>query len=464
MPNITFTDSFRRQRTNDFMKSLNSEDYYIGIGKSEGLLGASPQVGIDDIYSFENAIRSVASMHKLQGGFAAQRVLPIKALRQDERYKGFDPYDLSSFESDANVNGCLTLLDDRFVLLHLGHNTNPISALPSLSQGDTNFRIIQAQGHYYAFVGIVSPLAIGICAQFGDFLPVEQADSSFISSVTKGIFTGFSIKNGGLDYNNPSITFTAYDKNDNVLVQDFNIPSTEIQTDSNGKILNIDLTNFIQSAEFTENIHHVDYAISGNPSEEAVLLPIISPPEGLERQLYDVTPSWRVILSGSFQGHMSADVFPMKPLLIPFSQISILKNPDITNTSQSTMNVLSYIVLDQNANISNFQGTFQPGDIIYQESTGAKAFYDGFATVDAGTQNEHYRVYFHQNLENTVNIVKFDNSSIEINGISYDIDSVERSTLYTPSFDESIIYLENLEEPIVRQENQIDNIQIILTF
>ena len=452
--NLTFTDAFRRHRTDSFMNDLDTNDYYIGIGKSEGLANNNP-IDLNDIQIFEDAKKSIASLHKLQGGNAAQRLLPVNRLEPGVSYKGFDPFDMESFDSNGNLNGCLTVLDDVFVLLHLSHNETPLTSIPSISANDTNYRIVTAGDHIFAFVGVVSPQFTGVCTQFDNFLPVNAADSSF-TSTTKQILTGFSVKHSGSDYSSPTIDLTLYHNN---TTTPFQIPTSDIEF-SGGEIISVDFSDFIENSP--QNIEHVDVAINDSTGTGAVLIPIITPENGLEIDLYEVTPSWRVLLSGSFQGHMSADVFPNKPLLIPFSQISVLRNPEVT-TAQSTMNILPYFILNQsNVNIQAFE-QYEPGAIITQDSTGAKAFFDGFAEVET-TNGTEYRVFFHQNYEPQVNTLNFGGGDIEIDGIQHEIESVNPSELYEPSFSESIVYLENLENPIERQANQIDNIQIILTF
>lgn len=455
--NLTFTDDFRRQRTDSFMNDLDSNHYYIGIGKSEGLANNDP-INLHDIQIFEDAKKSIASLHKLQGGNAAQRLLPVNRLEVGESYKGFDPFVIESFDSSGNVKGCLTVLDDVFVLLHLSHNEDPLSAIPVIDANDTNFRLVESGGHVFAFVGVVSPQFTGVCTQFDNFLPVNAADPSF-NSTTKQILTGFSIKHSGAGYSAPTIDLTLYHNNTTTTLQ---VPTSDI-TVTSGEIVSIDFSDFIETSP--QNIEHVDVVINDSTGSGAVIIPIITPENGLEIDLYEVTPSWRVLLSGSFQGHMSADVFPNKPLLIPFSQISVLRNPAVS-TSQSTMNILPYFILNQNTlNISAFQ-QYEPGEVISQDSTGAKAFFDGFAEVQT-INGPEYRVFFHQNYEPQVNTVKFDGGDIEIDGVQHELDSqnpVNLSELYEPSPSESIVYLENLQNPIERQANQIDNIQIILTF
>ena len=127
----------------------------------------------------------------------------------------------------------------------------------------------------------------------------------------------------------------------------------------------------------------------------AQLSATIAPSTGYGYNAIDVLPTWFVGINVDFEGtETDTDALALK-----FRQVSLLKNFVRTtqsgDTSLGTLDALKSITLHSPA--SSFP-TLTPGQILHQQTTGAKFYYDHHVTAGGTTT-----LFYHQNSDGEIN-------------------------------------------------------------
>ena len=210
------TNQFRKNSRELFINDIGdvtTDDYFIGIGKSEPWptinnveetdLAYSVPLPTNTINEKKDVLKNLFSLLKVQETFS---VIPRNEWVRGRVYKVYDPYDPNVFNYETVGNTayypCYMTHDDKiFVCLNNDNNTASTTNITETTYHDP---IILSDGYVWAYVCEVNNNSNFYTDQFID-VPNDITDQTDITSslnATGGLVYGFKIIDGGTSISN----------------------------------------------------------------------------------------------------------------------------------------------------------------------------------------------------------------------------------------------------------------------
>jgi hypothetical protein len=300
---------------------------------------------------------------------------------------------------------------------------------------------VDANGYRWAFIGPLSEESSFTSTQFVE-LPETPGGSNADVSASEGYIFSSRIVSAGSLY--PPGTTTRPIIGDGV-----NATAT-VTVDASGEISNVTVDNPGEGYSFG----HIIFS-AGSGSDGRIDF-FAGPANGYGSNPARELPCWFVGLAVDISG--SAEVDGDIPV-IPFHQLSVLREPDITPSSNAadTFSTLSSFTVASTE--TNFL-SYATGSVLTIGTT-AKVWFD-----TSKLEGNFIRVFYHRNSSSRVNYVSFDDSDTvtHVNGVALNtsvaIDSVTPEGEYAQGSGE-VVFIENFKRKS-RSVSQIEEIRIII--
>ena len=471
------TNQFRKNSRELFINDIgdnNTDDYFIGIGKTEpwptlngvdeDSISYTVPLPTNTLVEKEDVTKNLISLLKVEDTNSFS-VIPRNEWTSGRVYKLYDPYDpnIFNFETIGAVAyyPCYMSHNNK-IFVCLNNNNGGVSSINPTATTYSSTSNITALGDSYvwAYVCDLEPNSNFFTDQFVD-IPDDlsvTADISAAETATGGLVYGFNVIDGGSNIDGTETIRLVGKDASGALIADHNIRLSS--QDQSGFVVNIDNNNdTITSIEIASNIYRKGYAdasviVNG---KETNIKPLVAPSNGFGFSSKSDLPSFYAGLFGSFAGGALGEA----PVNVGFRQVSLVKGPGRTNNDPAgiaTPNIydaLQYLDLDDASNIPSDAGT-----IIEQQNTNAKGYLD---YVDLAND----RVYYHQNSNGEVNEKTFETGPVQFTNPSgtvaqnYTINALGQGEYNQGSGE--VIFLEN-RKPILRNTNQQEDIKLVIQF
>lgn len=450
----TVTDTLRKNIANLFLNQVNSstdsDEYYIGVGKSDQYDATDTVVTPTRTRRNERDLRNnLQSVKKVE---AASFVIPRYNWSAGAIYSAY-----SDISVGIPSNSYYVLTEDNEVFMCLKQARNnlgeaqtsvikPTTTLASAAKG-IGKPFETTDGYVWKFMYAISA---GRANSFlsANFIPVQKITGAGANafevdqvqvqdSAVAGQIVGILIDSGGAGYggSTPSIT-----------IRGNGTGAAATATLSGGSVVKIEMDN--ESAGLGSGYDYAEIIFDGSPSKPAKARAIISPRTGLGADVRDDLKANSIMLNIQPDGTVS-DTFVVDN---SFRQIGVFKNLDLTDsavdgnrfTGTSNRAMRSITVADASS--------FAVGNEMSNDSSPAAS-----AFIDDIVGN---RIYFHQN----------DSSGFGIFNVGQTLTSAAASsTIQIGDTDSAIdrysgelLYIEN-RASVLRDAAQQEDIKVIIT-
>ncbi len=467
------TNQFRKNSRELFINDIEdvtTDDYFIGIGKSEPWptinnveetdLGYSLPLPTNTINEKKDVLKNLFSLLKVDETFS---VIPRNEWVSGRVYKVYDPYDPNIFNYET-VGGIayypcyMTHNDKIFVCLNNNNNSTSVTNIAVETYDEPD---ILSDDYVWAYVCDVDTNSNFYTDQFID-IPSDITNPTDISAAfnaTGGMVYGFKIIDGGTGIpNDVNITLVGKrkDANGNPVEDVIDIRvGTNNQTPYDVTITSGVITSIVfTSGSWPKGYSEASVIVDGH---ETNIQTLVAPVKGFGFSPKSDLPAFYAGLYGKYEGAEGGEA----PINIGFRQVSLIKGPTRTDNDSpvdDTLNIydaLQYLQLSSTSGIPTDAGT-----IIEHSSNEAKAYLD---YVDISTN----RVYYHQNSDSDINQKAFESGNVTFTApggapsANYAV-----STLGQGEYDQGsgeTLFLEN-RKAILRNSNQQEDIKLIIQF
>ena len=521
------TPSFRTNSVLDFKAGLDNSanNHYIGIGRlipwpnqigdnstvisEENSLFTEPlpQVTLAEEQDIRNELMTLVKVEE------NSIVIPKNAWKSGRRYKRYDPTDPLSFELEAELYPCVTVSDDK-IYLCIENDDRRFNA-PALSTfsphvnngsfqpgGATGERVgdDRGDGYVWVYIGDLSENSGLDNHQFISIPSDALTDATEIaaaSAATGGLVYGFKIEESPSSVSLSTLTLVLEGiDSSGAKIADVNIVDAgTIAQDASG---NDRFT--IEGPASNEGINKLYYAGNsyvGAPVgykkatvtaynevggvrtkiDDIKIIPLLAPVEGFGYDIKTHTASHYIGLYSQFAESVDGEALTNAA----YRQISVLKNPQrrtddspddidnptdatLTYTDEQAIDCLNYIELkDTDVNLQSFD----PGTVISQASTGAKA---QVVHVDIGAK----KIYYQQQDQFLSNFLPFEGplqtvtpgDLVADTAVPVTLNGTDIDFLYTSEYIKdtgTVLFVDNRKR-INRNQDQIEDLRIVIQF
>ena len=329
-------------------------------------------------------------------------------------------------------------------------------------------------------LGSTTPLAVDAAAQkrtagLLSHVGVVSGGSGYSANTT---ITATIVKNDGT-VTTPAISFTPIIAGGVIQRVDIRDPqnspsdagSYEFWTSGDAATMvnsSLSIANRIKSINF-----HISDPGGGGSGETggtgAQLSGTIAPSTGYGYNAIDVLPTWFVGINVDFEGTEDDGDAPA----IDFRQVSLLKNfvrTDDSDGSANTLGALKSITL--NTPQASALGNLVQGQILYQQTSGAKFYFDHYVTSGGTT-----KIFYHQNSDGEINQIDPTQNNSHAIGTSLNGNQVAAGVSarnLTPEyqsrvasgtdqyeFNGEVVFHEN-RKPFTRSSTQTEEVKLII--
>ena len=470
-----------------------------------------PQVTLAEELDVRNELMTLVKVEE------SSAMIPKNPWSANRRYKRYDPTDPLTFELEGNLYPSITVSDDK-IYLCIENNTDGNGTIgestlephvnnttfQSIGAANVRQRVGLDRGDDYVWVYIGAldttskldndqfiSVSSDVLTNPSDSSPPGSGDdlATAAQDATGGLVYGFKIVEtpATVDLDTMDIVLEGIDstgaKIADVLIVDSDGTSSTI--DSRFAIEGPASNSGVDKLYYTGNSYVgapvgykkatvTAYSVDGTGARTKIdgikIIPLLAPLEGFGYDIRTHTPAHYAGVYARFAEGVDSEALTTAA----YRQISILKNPqrrtddspdDIENDEPSytyadaqAIDCLNYIQIasaDQ-----NLQG-FDPGTVISQASTGAKA---QVVHVDLGAK----KIYYQQQDQFISNFLPFDTGeSIVTEGSNpITIDGSVVQSLYTSEYIKDtgeVIFIDNRKR-INRNQDQIEDLRIIIQF
>jgi hypothetical protein len=475
------TEEFRRQSHRLFRQDITSNNYYIGIGKSDDW---SETVGTNEISPFP--FGTIADQQRvrdnLTGLFKVTNItdiIPKNTIVSGRKYKVFNQYDPTAFYASETTNEYPCYVTSNFsegnsgnhVFLCLAKTNDAIGVnssavrLGSGSIGElpavNTFGIYQFDdGYTWAYLGVYNVSNQINSNAFISFNFEQNASQSSINA-TNGLLYNINV------IYSPTIQTLPETLNIRVSGIKTNGQYTEYDISSSGKLEGGKLTKVYFSLFNNTNLLNwtksVKVSITNTGFENVKLAASVAPSTGFEKNLSTCLPSWYV---GFYADTSVASYIPDNTF---YRQVSLIKNPnklsgDPIDSGLAFVNPLSYFTLTQSDIPKIGAIDIGPGTLIMQNDDEI-----GSISYIQQLQDQTYRYYYSTNQETGFKNIL---TGIQLvfkkpNGTNSDIVTVvagPQSVVQNINYDKNtgdILFIDN-RGPLKRENGQNEEIKIII--
>jgi len=417
--------------------------YAVGLGKSDSWPDNAGSVG-EDATNFvvpaptgirqedEDVINNLFTLKDVAGG-SVKQMIAKNTWTSGRKYKVYDSADPDAFYATGDLYPCYATHGNSVYLclsntaVNNGFTSVVGSGTAPSVDSDYGFKI---STHGYVWCE-VAKLDANDSLITNQFVPIP--DSPTITAAqrkrTAGLLSHVGVVSGGSGYSsNTTITATIVDHDGDVRTLNSTNPISFTPIISGGVIQRVDIRDPQNSPADTgsyefwngvinsdadqmvgsglailDRIKSINFHISdpgsGGSGETggtgAQLSGTIAPSTGYAKNAIDVLPTWFVGINVDFEGLETDN----DALALKFRQVSLLKNfvrtTESGDTSLNTLDALKSITLHTPA--SSFP-TLTAGQILYQQTSGAKFYYDHHKVVSGTTT-----LFYHQNSDGEIN-------------------------------------------------------------
>jgi hypothetical protein len=488
------TNQFRKNSRELFINDINNtgtDDYFIGIGKSEpwptitedgntideNSLAYSVPLPLNTIVEREDVLKNLISLVKVQNTFA---VIPRNEWRRNRIYKVYDTTDPNIFNYET-ITGvpyypCYMTRNDKVYLCLSNNNGSPSTVNFTIQSGEDDYASPKTldDNYVWAYVCDLTETSEFYTDQFVD-IPADLVDTSKISQTkasTGGMVYGFKVIDGGDEIDATDVTIklvgSKFDT-DGVV-----IPADDVTIfTNNAAITGYSITiseGAVTSITFTDADNQPTGYLDASiivVGKETNIQPLVAPIEGVGFSPQSNLPSFYAGLASSYIGSDNGE----SPIGIGFRQVSLVQNPsridndnpDAGDNDDDTLDnydTLQYFVMNDINNVPT-----APGTIIEHTATGAKAYVD--YVVTAGSEN---RIYYHQNSSAEINQKRFDSGSVKFTTPAGTVTdsghTIQSAGLVAGEYTQGsgkALFLEN-RRAIIRNSNQQEDIKLVIQF
>lgn len=451
--------ALRKQLANDFITAVNtgtdSDEYYIGLGKSDQYNAADTIITPTQTYSEEREARNnLQSVKKIE---AASLVVPRYNWTSGSIYSAYDD---KTVGIPAQSYYVLTEDNQVYICLQQGKTAtgvaNTSTVKPSYTAAGVNltkaFRT--SDGYVWKYLYTITVTQSNSFLSSG-FMPIErQIDSSggldgdarnqalVQEAATTGQIIGVAITNAGSGYSSaPTITFNGNGTS-----------AAATATISGNSIAKIEMNN--ESAALGSGYEFASVSITGGGGSGAAARPIIGPVGGIGNDARNDLKASSIMLNIKPDGTVDGDFVVDND----FRQIVVMKNPneidsaggDGTRFTDTSGRAMRFMTLADSAGLN----TFTKGSTLTETSTGLRAFIDD---IDLATK----RLYFHQNLNIGFGAFGDGEPITDSDGGAGTTDSGDLHAIVNNHSGE-ILYIEN-RAAVTRNDAQQEDIKVIIT-
>lgn len=455
MPAI-ITDSLKKLLANllyeDISNATDSDEYYVGIGKSDQYNDADTTITPTRTIREERIARANLQSVKRVGDVSF--VIPRYNWSSGTVYSAFNDNQIGI---PTNTYYVLTEDNEVYICLQQGRNTLGTAVASTVKPSYSDAGVAEAEpfetsdGYRWKFLYSVS-VARANAFLSANFVPIEKiawettGDSTGLNAfelqqlsvqraAKPGQITGISVISGGTGYTSaPTVTINGNGSG-----------AAATATVSNGVIVKIEMNN--ESAAFGSDYQYADIEFSGGGGIGATARPIIGPISGIGADPRDDLKATSIMMNVKPDGTEDGAFIVGND----FRQISVFRNMEETDTdtvlTAADARALKSIVM------STGVGSFSVDKLIRGGTSDAAAFIDD---IDSD------RIFFHQNEATGFGVFQNGEALSESDGDgSGTIDSAS-STSLADAFSGELLYIENRAR-VIRDAAQQEDIKVIIT-
>ena len=477
------TNKFRKNSRELFINDIGNpatEDYFVGIGKSEPWpdVGGDPESALNysvplpdnTLVESSDVLRNLISLLKVESTFTT---IPRNEWVSGRVYKVYDPTDTNIFnlESIGPISHypCYISHADKIYVCLRNNEFSSTGSITNIALDDfENSPSLLDDGYMWAYVCDLAVNSDFFTDQFVD-IPTDISNQIAIGeakTATGGMVYGFKIIDGGTltgqaNFNDITLIGKGIDavSGEIIALSDFAIRTSGV--DAAGFAVNIDtnsntITSILITSEGGLQTGYLEASVLVNDVETNII-PMVAPIDGFGFSPRSDLPSFYAGLSVKFVGNAGGEA----PIGVGYRQVSLVKGATRTdndgeNASPNIYDTLKYLEVSSSSAIPIAAGT-----IITHTSNFAKAYLD---YVDGN------RVYYHQNSSSEINQKPFEtdgSASVTFTApgeqptSNYSITSLGQGEYNEGSGE--VIFLEN-RKAILRNNNQQEDIKLVIQF
>lgn len=474
------TNNFRKNNVDLLLEEINSSasprnEYFVGLGKSdpwpidENNLEIAP-IPTNTETENHDVLRNLIGLVKLDAStnYKASKIIAKNAWVSGRKYKKYDPADIENFdldvEGDLSVYPSYVTRNNKIYICLQNSFLNgevDVSNVSPDSNNDDHGWNESSDSYVWSLIG-----EIGTGEQSfntDQFVEIPQDNSE--TGVTSGLLYGFHIEQGTIATSPAPTSFVV--KLQGELLDGTAITQTlsdvNVITDNDGdEIIRIEYSSTFGDEDSPIESHLVrnlkqaniivegDDASSPNVLDEIKVIPLIAPEAGFGAFPSKDLRSTLLGISANFNSNLDGEV-----PFTSFRQVSLIRNairaydsPDNSGDydADSVYDTLKLMTLDG-------VEVIQIGGIIVGATSGARAYVD-FIVGNI--------IYYHQNSNNDVNTIPFDDDETINNSAGSQVGTVQSLTSpeYQPLSGE-VLFLEN-RQPIQRANNQNEQVRLVI--
>ena len=445
----TVTDTLRKNIAKFFVDDVNldSDKYYIGIGKSDQYSATDAVVDPTRSVSNERDLRNnLQSIKKVE---AASFVIPRYNWSADREYSAWSdasvgiPDDRYYVITDANeVFICLKQAKNN---LGVAQNSIVKPAVPAGRDEDKPFLL--SDGYVWKLLYAISA---GKANSFlsANFAPVQKIEGSGTNlfetqqkgiqdSATGGQIIGITLDSGGAGYGSTT---------PNVTIRGNGVDAVATATLSGGSVVKIEMNN--ESAGLGRGYDFAEILFDGSPTKPAKARAVISGRAGIGADPRDDLKANSIMLNIKPDGNVS-NTFVVGN---SFRQIGVFKNPELTDSATAGGFITDVSEKSmRSVGVASSSG-FTVGNLMSNDSSPSTS-----AFIDEIVGN---RIYFHQN--DSSGFGTFHASQTLTSGGASTTISIADTDSSMDRYSGELLYMENRAK-VLRDAAQQEDIKVIIT-
>jgi len=445
----TVTDTLRKNIAELFVDQVNldSDKYYIGIGKSDQYNATDTTINPTRSVSNERDLRNnLQSIKKVE---AASFVIP--------RYNWSSGTTYSAW-SDASVgipdNRYYVVTDTNEVFICLKQAKNNLGAAqnsiiePAVPAGrDETKPFLLSDGYVWKLLYAISAGKANSFLSAG-FAPVQKIEGSgsnafetqqvsIQDSAIGGQIIGITLDSGGAGYGSST---------PNITIRGNGVSAAATATLSGGSVVKIEMDN--ESAGLGSGYDYAEIIFDGSPSKPAKAKAVISGRAGIGADARDDLKANSIMLNIKPDGNVS-NTFVIGN---SFRQIGVFKNPELTD-SASDGGAITDVSEKSMRSVGVASSTgFTVGNLMSNDSSPST---DAFIDEVVGN-----RIYFHQN--DSSGFGTFNSGQTLTSGAASTTISIADTDSSMDRYSGQLLYMEN-RASVLRDAAQQEDIKVIIT-
>lgn len=453
------TSAFRINNAKNLVASVTNDRLYITVGKSDTWPNSDNDVAVpvDSHQASSEFSMNVLAMKHVEGTGAAL-MIPIVRFALSP-FKEWDPTDENNLIAGA-VSGVQCL--PSYCVVQSGSDyrvykcirARKVSGLIAAPNDPTPPSTVSTDspedigGYLWAYMFSATDSGTIFSR---DFMPVPASDGN--PKNNRGKIFGYKVKNGGLGYTNGTFDVT---------VMGDGTAAAGTATIAGGTVVSVAVKIVSSAPQYGANYTNARVVLTGagTPTVPAEIVALLTPLNG---HGFDPQQELGAYYAG-FGVNLVGDEDPDLPVTNDYRQVGLLLNP--TDHAGDVL-TSEYVAGQQHLSLTGVTGSIPMDGIIFQPTTGAKAFVDSY-----GSGN----LYFHKNYSSLVNFIPFNGTDPIFvfapgttntpNDGSGRVADASVSGINTAEFkyrSGDLLFMENRKR-VTRADSQTEQIRLIIQF